>query len=173
MSDPKAGQVFEMSPIWRLLFVGLGVLGLFALAYGIAGSAGLVEAEESPAELLTAAIVGVALQPFAWTGLRHSRLALTDSTLTYLGFGLWCSPRTVELREITRFGVGMEKSSGGGRERILLLDLRDGTKRSIKLEMYREPERFRKLLGEVLGQEESETKTGFTGARLSKRHHRD
>lgn len=158
---------FEMQWIWRIVFLFLAGAGLAALGWGAAGLAGLVEAEESRGELMVCVAVGILMQPFAWTGLRHARLVITDTELVYLGFGLWCTARRVELAEIERFGVGTERSSQGGREKILLIELRSGGIIRIKLQMYRGQSRFLEALGRATGLEQSATGRSWTGARFA------
>jgi hypothetical protein len=152
---------------WRLGFVFLAGLGLFALGYGVVGLTGRVEVPEARVELVACIVVGGLLQPFGWTALRHAKLALTDTEITFLGFGFVCSTRRVRLADIARFGVGVEKSSGGGKERILLLEMHSGERAAIKVEMYRDCERFLAALEQRTGLAPAPTKRTIRGAQFA------
>ena len=165
MAETPPQRTFEMSFVWRGCFFALLAAGIGAIGYGIYGlTTGRVEAET--VELWVATIVGMFLIPFAITALRHARLTINAEEITYLGFGPLCTTRTLELREIARFGLGREKGSGGGTHAILLLELTNGTSRAIKIESYERYGEFVSALEELTGKARSDTKTGFLGAKL-------
>jgi hypothetical protein len=92
-------------------------------------------------------------------------MRLDHRTLEYLGFGVLCGTRSVKLDDVRRFGVGLEKH-GYQRYHVLVLELKDGSKRSVKVSMY---QRWRELvaaLGEALGQEPVSGRQSWTGVKL-------
>ena len=159
-----------MTPIYRGLFVALSVLGLMAIALGIVGLLDLPieflkEEGTQPAELWVAIVVGAGLQVFAWSALPHAKLSLDHRTLDFLKFGVICGTTSVKLDDIARFGTGMEKH-GYQRFHVLILELKDGSKRSIKVSMYARWRIVVDELGRLLGQAAVEGKQGWTGVHL-------
>lgn len=164
-------MVCKMSFLWRCCFFLLAGLGFVAAAFCGLALLGIQLAPEGKEMSLPEAAVGLAvgvlLQPFAWSGIRHARMELTDNELRYLGFGFVCSTRVVELADIERFGSGTVKGSGGGNERMLVLELTDGNYRLIKLAMYERWGELLQRLEEQLGKAPHETKRTLTGLRFT------
>ena len=158
-----------MSLIWRTIFWFTIGIGLFAVGYGtlaILGVPGLdgMPVEGTRVEASVAIAFGLLIQPFAWTGLRHARMRLSDDELEYLSFGFVCGAARLRLSDVLRHGVGLEKSSGGGDEQILLIDMKDGERVRIKLSMYCNEERFLEELQAKTGLPPSETRRSWKGA---------
>ena len=109
---------------------------------------------------------GLALLPFALTGLQHARIRLTEDHLEYLRFGIVCGTEIVPLASIERYGSGFEKASSGGKERILLLDLGDEGIRHIKLAMYRGGKGLLAELEKRLGRPPDEVRLTLTGLKF-------
>lgn len=161
-------MTYPMDWTWKFclyLLAGVGLVAAVGSALELTGAVqkGSLIGEASVVELGVALIVGVGLQPFAWTGLAHARIRLLEDRLEFLRFGLICGTATVPLGAIERFGSGQQRASSGGRERILLLDLGVEGVRRIKLSMYRGG---RGLLGELesrLGRPPSEVIRSWKG----------
>lgn len=116
----------------------------------------------SAAERWVGLAVGLALAAFAGSALRNGRLSLDAQELAWLRLGPWCGRQCVPLRRIRRFGEGYEQNRGR-RQRTVLLELGDGTRRSIKLAVYAGQRRFLEELGARLGQGPAPTRTTFLG----------
>ena len=135
-------QVFPMQWIWRLSLVALPVLGAVAAVLcglelaGVVPRGALIGDAGDP-ERWAAVAFGVLVQPFGWTALRHARLVIDATRLTWLGFGLVCGPRTLPFADVQRWGHAVVRTRGR-RERILLFGLHGGEQRSVKLAMYRD-----------------------------------
>ncbi len=155
---------------WKLCLFFAGGLGLVAIGASVIELAGLelgdwFDQEMTESDAWVALAVGLVLNLFAWTGLPRARVELDSRSLRYLRFGPICTTGSVDLDNIRRFGVGTEKH-GYRRDQILILELHDGTKRSIKISMYERWKEFVAALGEALGKEETAGKQGLLGARL-------
>lgn len=163
-------MTYPMKFTWRCCFFLAIAVGLVAVVYCALVLGGIDLAPDgkkaSTPEAAVGLVVGLLLQPFAWTGLRHARMSLTERELHYLGFGFVCKRRTILLEEIERFGTGTVKSSGGGRDHMLVVELRDGYFRDIKLTMYDGWKRFLDELEQRLGQAPQETKRTLAGIRF-------
>jgi hypothetical protein len=172
--EPGSGEgtamTFPMSPLWRGLLWALVGLGLVAALSSAAELAGLAERDAllrgaADAERWVALVVGAAMILFGWSAARHARMTLDDEELSFLRFGLLCGTARVPLRRIRRFGEGWEQNRGR-RQRVLLLELDDGSRPAVKLAMYTGQDRLLAELGARLGQEPAPTKTTFLGARF-------
>ncbi|MEM7166355.1 MAG: hypothetical protein AAF581_12885 [Planctomycetota bacterium] len=163
-------MVYPMRFTWRCCFYLLIVLGVGASAVCGLAILGIQLAPEGKEMTTIEAAIGLAfgvlLQPFAWSGLQHARLQLTETELRYLGFGFLCKTRSISLAEIERYGSGTVKGSGGGHERMLVLEMRDGYYKLIKLAMYERWGEMLKQLEEQLGKPPEETKRTLTGLRF-------
>ena len=160
-------MTYPMNFTWRGCFFMLFAMGLVAAVYCALVLAGIDLAPEGEkagkGEAAAGLVVGLLLLPFAVTGLRHARLEITDEELRYLGFGFFCTTRAIELSRIERFGTGTVKGSGGGNERILILETIDGQQPQIKLAMYQRWGEFLKELGQRIGKEPQEVKRSLKG----------
>lgn len=159
-----------MRGIYRATFAFLIPLGLMAVFYVLVDffEWDVPTFSESPAatpELVVALVVGLWLPVFSLTALRHARLELDAGELRHLRFGPICGMGVVPLARIRRFGVGVEHSRQG-RDHILLLDLTDDERRTIKLTMYADWPAFVDRLGARLGQQPAETERTWKGARF-------
>lgn len=173
MNHSEAARVprtHAMHRTWKLCLFLAGGLGLVAVGAAAIELAGLefgewYAQEMTESDAWVALGVGLVLNLFAWTGMARARVQLDSRSIRYLRFGPICTTASVDLDSIRRFGVGTEKH-GYRRDQILLLELHDGSKRSIKISMYERWKEFVAALGEALGQEEVAGKQGFLGARL-------
>ena len=161
-------MTWPMDIIYRGCLAALGVMGLVALAMGMTGLLGIAlpglhDGHVSTAEVLVVLAVGLWMSMLSVTGLRHARLELDATELRYLRFGLLCRTGRIPLARIRRFGVGSE-GSRSGTDHILLLDVEDAGRFSIKLSMYSDWESLVTALGEQLGQEPAATKRTWKGA---------
>lgn len=127
---------------WRLAIVlvlaGAGAAAAIA-GFELTGllTRGAVLGPAGDGERLAAVAVGLMLQPFGWSALRHGRLVLAEDRLLHLGLGVWCRPRAVDLGDVRRWGTAVA-SNRGRRERLLLFERRDHSTELVKLAMYAE-----------------------------------
>ncbi len=167
---PPKPIVRSMTWSYRVVFLFAIALGLVAIGAGTIELAGLDFGFEftermTSGEASIALAVGVLLQVFAWSALTRARIRLDKRTLQYLSLGPFCTTASVDLDNIRRFGTGLEKH-GYQSFHVLVLELHDGSKRSIKISMY---ERWRDLtgaLGLALGQNAVAGQRGLLGIRL-------
>lgn len=155
-----------MQSSWRWSVVFVIGLSVFAVGYGLYGLT-IGEVEARPAELWVCLAFGSVFALGGLSVLRNAKLTIDGSRLSFFAIGVPCRTEAVELSEIVRWGVGREKGSGGGMHDILLLELRDGRTRSIKIEMYERRSELVDSLREWLGSDPASTRTGIAGARLS------
>ena len=159
-----------MKPLWQacfwlLLVVGGGAFVASVLELlGVFAKGELLGEEATDPGRIGAVIAGVLILPYAITGLLHARLAIDDERMTFLGHGLWCRTRRVELRHIKRHGWVINKRQGR-RELMLLLELDDLTRQSVKLEMYKGGRRFLEQLEARVGPA-TPVEVGVWGARF-------
>ena len=168
MSERGPIAVRKATTIFRGLFAAVVVLGLVAIGIGVAGFLGVPVGKDgkeqaSTVELVVAIVVGLGMIPFGISALRSARIELDDEAFQYLRFGVWCTLASVPLRHITRHGVGEERH-GYQRYHVLLLELVDGGKRSVRISMYENWRSFVEQLGAVLEQDQAGTKTSMLGA---------
>ena len=157
-------MTFSMSRTWKMSFGLIAAFGGFVAGYGIAGTAGWVDAEEPPMVLGFLIVAGGAIVAFGLSALRHAKIRVTETELEFLGLGVVCRPRRIELSRVTRLGVGREKSSGGGDERILLIDRPDERRIAIKVEMYADVDGIIAALSAATGLPPSPTRRTWRGA---------
>ena len=161
-------RVWPMDTIYRGCLIALGLMGLVALAMGVTGLLhiplpGLHDGGPSVAEAAAVLLAGLGMAAFALTAVRHARLELDATEMRYLRFGVLCRTGRIPLARIRRFGVGSE-GSRSGLDHILLLDIEDAGRTSIKLSMYSDWESLVTALGEHLGQKPAPTKRTWKGA---------
>lgn len=152
MTEPR---IFPMQWAWRLALWMLPTLGAVALVTAGAELLSLVErgtllGEARDAERWVAVAVGAVLLPFGLSALPHARLTVDGTHLRYLGFGLWCTTRSLALADVRRWGHAVGRNQGR-REPQLLFELRDGSLRLIKSAMYARQGELLRLLTERLG----------------------
>lgn len=129
-----------MKPGWRAALVLVTVVGIVA-----ATLCGIELLEFVPrgtwigpatdAERWLGIGVGMALQPFVFTALRHGRLRVSGDTLEHLGLGPLCRTVSVSLRDVRDWRVTADVIRGR-RRRSLVLEMRTGTQHAIRLDWY-------------------------------------
>lgn len=140
---------------WRLALLLLGGVGAVALVLcgiELAGIVpeGTVVKDGSTAERWVAVAVGALAQPFVWTTWVHGRITLDDHELTCLRLGVVSRSETIPLADIERWGTG-EEHNRGYRHRMLLLERKDRSRRSLKLQMFSRQAEFLRAFEARLG----------------------
>lgn len=165
-------SVFPMKWSWKLA-IGLvmalaliaAVLAMLELTGAISRGAALREA--SDVERYVAIAFCGALQPLGIWVLRLGELQLDSRTIRYLGFAPWPCTRSLELREVVRWGHALV-SNRGRRQRHLVFERRGGEISTIKLAMYAGEKRALEALEQRLGAATPAVAT-FTGLRFADR----
>lgn len=140
---------------WRLCLALLPLAGgvvavLCGLELGGVVARGALIGDAGDAERWLAVAFGVLVQPFGLTALRHARLVIDQEALHHLGFGFVCGPRTIPFADVQRWGHAVA-TNRGRRERHLVVELRSGERRHVKLAMYAGIDRVLALLTARLG----------------------
>lgn len=142
-------QTFECQFSWRLaLYFAMGV-GVAGIVIGIAGQAVLDEVP-TPIERALAAVFGALILCIAMGANQRGRCTIDDDALHYLDFTPMAKIREVAFESVARWGYAVASNQGRS-EPLVLFELHDGSKRTMKLGLYRDQVGIRALLEERLG----------------------
>lgn len=157
LGGAAAGGVreFPLQWSWRLALLTLPVggglaAGMCALELAGLWPRGALLGEAGDGERWFGLAFGLLVQPFGLSALLHGRLRLQGDALHHLRLGFVCRSEALSLRDVVRWGSAFA-TNRGRRERHLRFALRDGSRQSIKLAMYREPARILAELERRLG----------------------
>jgi hypothetical protein len=143
--EPPAGDLdLPLRGSWRLSIAlvmagGLAAAGACGLELsGVVARDALLRGAADSERWLGLA-VGLLMQPFGWSALRHARLRIDRESLQWPRFAWLCRLRRLRFRDVRRWGTAVA-TNRGRRERRLLFELHDGAQIEIKLAMYSRPD---------------------------------
>ncbi|MEM9382106.1 MAG: hypothetical protein AAGB93_19275 [Planctomycetota bacterium] len=170
MSEESPIRVHRLRQDWRVAILFGAAMGVGAISIGAAGLLDLPidalrDERTSGAELWVALVAGLILVVLARSALRHGRAWCDRSALHVLGLGLPCRTVSLPLDEVVRFGHGSERRGYQNHE-VLLLELRGGERRGIKVSMYEDWRELVDEIGRCTGLERSPTKDSIAGVRF-------
>jgi hypothetical protein len=103
---------------------------------GLAGKVTLLPDDCTKSRII--ALVCLAMLPLVVTALWHGRIRVDEHSISWLGIGFTCRRIEVPWSRIQRHGSTLT-TERGYKQRILLLELDDGSVRTIRLSLYRDP----------------------------------